>query len=876
MPLHDRLAALRWRRLSVELVNIRSLPARKAAQVSVFQAMVKGVNSLLGEKEDSSIFFHQRDKNSAFAMRRGDRVTLDVFFCCHDAAFAAHWREAFIGYLADPGTGRNFEIVAIGEVEERSLVSVASEIGPLPEEGELCLEFLTPLPFRPEKGKPRTHLSTKAFVGALTGRISRLFGGDIGYNGKEGDFTVLSCYWNYTEIRHPSLSQPGQTQYVNGCAGKLYLKGRFAGLLPLILLASELHAGGKLPYSHGYFRVNTVQSGYFQPFFPSRKGLLSAIRDVIARHDHALESLSSTEQYPFDEERFADDLVRRIVEGSYLPTPNIAFSIRKSSGAERLVEQLPFRDLIMQQYLLNLLGKPFDRLFEEGSIGYRRGVSRLAAIEQVHKAVADGYQYVIESDIEDFFPTVDLRLLDNLLDLYIPEADVLFRELLKKVLRAGFVLKGEYRERSRGLAQGAPLSPLLANLYLDSFDEKASDWDVRTIRYADDFIILARTLENAERVLCETEECLAGLGLRISKDKTSIRHIREGVHFLGITLEKTEAVVDSDQAPRLFRKPLYVTEPYLFLAINGDALEIRRRKEIIETIPIRRISEVMVMETAVFSTAVIRKCADENIPLTIALNTGYFIATVKPDSKRYYSISYEHARRRHSLSDTEQLCIAKEFAAGKITNYIALFRQRYEKELNVFTSELERVIGAIRQAGSVEQVRGYEGAAAKKIYQRMNGLIDHEAFRLKKRERRNPDRINSLLNFGYYLLFSRINATVRAVGLNPYLGFLHAPEDDYESLVCDIEELFRSRIDRFVIRLINLKIITETDFIETDKGHHLTHEALKKYLNHFEGEMEKGGGRNELSLKEHIHTQVNVVRRFFTDDGDLTFYEWRA
>lgn len=60
MPLHDQLAALRWRRLSVELVNIRSLPARKAAQVSVFQAMVKGVNFLLGEKEDSSIFFHQR------------------------------------------------------------------------------------------------------------------------------------------------------------------------------------------------------------------------------------------------------------------------------------------------------------------------------------------------------------------------------------------------------------------------------------------------------------------------------------------------------------------------------------------------------------------------------------------------------------------------------------------------------------------------------------------------------------------------------------------------------------------------------------------------------------------------------------------------
>jgi CRISPR-associated protein Cas1 len=872
----NRLDTLRWFRLSAELVNIRSSPAQKAHPISVFQAIVKGVNSTMGEGEDAPVFFHLRGKNHTFDMRQGDRVTLDVFFCRFDEAFVMEWRERFIIYLADPETGKNFDILTIGKAEERSLAALAAETGPLPVNGEICLEFLTPFPFRPEKGKPRTHLSPQAFVNAIETRLARLFGDRPVSQYPVEEFTLVSCYWNYTEYRRASQSQPGQTQYVNGCAGKLYLKGEFAGLIPWLLLVSELHVGGKLPQSQGYFTIRTEPAGYFRGIFPNRKGLLSSVRDVLSRYDHALESLSMTEQYPFSEERFADDLLRQIVEDAYLPAPNTAFSIRKEGGTERLVENLSFRDLIVQHYLLNLISKPFDRLFEEGSIGFRRGVSRLDAVTMVQLAVADGYGYVIESDIQDFFPTVNLRILEQLLDRYIPQADTLFKIVLKKLIRAGYVLKGGLHERIRGLAQGSPLSPILANLYLDSFDERMMENGARMVRYADDFIILTKTREEAEKVLCGTEECLSELGLRLNKEKTAIRTIREGIRFLGIAFENSESAVASDQGQQLFKKPLYVTEPYLYLAISDDALEIRRKTAVIETIPLRRISEIMVMETAVFSTAVVRKCADHNIPLTISLNTGYYIATVKPDSKRYYSLSYEHAQRHHSLSDTEKLCIAKEFAAGKLANYIALFRQRYAKERSSFVAELERITRSIRQAASVEQVRGHEGAAARKVYQRLNELIDNAPFRLKKRERRNPDRINSLLNLGYYLLFSRINATVRAIGLNPYLGFLHAPEDDYESLVCDIEELFRPRIDRFIIRLVNLKIVTEEDFVETGKGHYLTHEAMKKFLNHYEGEMEKQGAKNELSLKEHIHAQVNVMKRFFTEKGELAFYEWHV
>ncbi|MBI5207316.1 MAG: CRISPR-associated endonuclease Cas1, partial [Candidatus Firestonebacteria bacterium] len=274
----------------------------------------------------------------------------------------------------------------------------------------------------------------------------------------------------------------------------------------------------------------------------------------------------------------------------------------------------------------------------------------------------------------------------------------------------------------------------------------------------------------------------------------------------------------------------------------------------------------------------IAKCTENNIPFTIVLNSGYFVTTIKPDSKKYYNISFEHTKKYTMLSDTEIICIAKEFAAHKIKNYISLFKQRYVKEQNVFIKELEETVGKIYEAQDVNSVRGFEGYTAKNIYQKLNLFIDDENFHIKKRNRINPDRINSLLNFGYYILFSRINACIRASGLNPYLGFLHSPLDNYESLVCDVEELFRSRIDRFIIKLINLKIISKDDFDETEKGMYLKREKVRIFLNQFEREWDtKSDGRNKnLSLGDNIYVQITIMKKWILENASLSFYKWEV
>lgn len=871
----DVLSSLRWRRLRAALVNIRSSPAAKAHPLSIFQAIIKGVTSSVAPIGEKHIFFHIKDRRHSFKIREADRINIEIFFCGEDAVYADKWREAFRDYLADLATGKNFDIIELGDAEKRDFNSLLSDAAALHEEGELCLEFLTPLPFTPAKNRHRTFLSKSQFIGMFEKRFQKLFGMEITYKKHGDDFRLLPYYWNYTEIRHSSHSQPGHTQYINGCTGKLYLKGRWSGLLPFLMLGSELHAGSGITYGRGYYKIHAESPGYFSRFFPDKKAIVSVIRDVIERYDDALESLSVNEQFPFSEEKFASELCGFIAAGAYTPSPNTAFLIRKKGGADRLVERLGFKDLIVHQYILKTIADRFELMFEEVSIGFRKGISREKSIVMLKSAIAEGYHYVIESDIEDFFPSVDLKLLTQIINYMLPSKDVILKEVIRKCISAGYTLNGIYHERSRGLAQGSPLSPVLANLYLDSFDEEVKSWNVRMIRYGDDFIIMARSQEEAEAVLLRTESFLSFLGLKIKKEKTAIKHYRDGFKFLGMTFDRDGEQADDEEWARLFKKPLYITEPYLFLALNGDAIEIKKNREVVETIPLRRISEIMVMEKTVFSTALLARCSESKIPFTIALNTGYYITTVKPDSKKYYEISSAHTNKYANLSETEILCLAKEFAAGKIKNYIAMFRQKHGHTLPV-VNELQFYMQRIFSAADREQVRGFEAAAAKKIYQMLNDSIDDEFFHIRKRARKKPDAINSLLNLGYYMLFSRINATVRAIGLNPYLGFLHNPEDSYESLVCDIEELFRARIDKLIVRSINLKIIKKDDFIDTEKGCYLKNDAVKKFIKQFEAEMIIKGGKNVLSMQEGIYAQTMQIKKWAVEDGSISFYEWKG
>jgi group II intron reverse transcriptase/maturase/CRISPR-associated endonuclease Cas1 len=876
---YQDLKALSWIRLSIKLCCQRVNKVHKTYPISVLQAIVKGVSSRCAEfssveAEDLPIF-HICGKKHTSKIKPGDFVESEIVFTKYSTDKVIAWRDCLLKYFEIPGNARTFELVSVSDPEERNLETISKQMTQIPIENELCLDFLTPLYFKHEPGKSKLYISKTQFIRGIEKRLFRLFGEVMTYKSSLDDFEIFPYYWNYTEIRHPSHSQPGTIQLIKGCVGKFYLKGKFKDFLPFLILGGELHTGNKLSNSQGYYNILPGSCGFFDTTFPNASAILKVIREVVEIYDQALESLSRNEMYPFEEEKFADQLCQEIKNGKYQPSPNIAFSIKKENGKSRTIEQLNFKDLIVSRYLLKILNPVFDNFFEEESLGFRKGISRKKAISMVNDSLKEGFELVLESDIENFFPSIDLKILQQQMEMYLPKNDTCLKETLLKVIKNGCILNGKYIERLKGLAQGNPLSPILSNLYLDYFDEEVKKLDVRLIRYADDFIILCRDQNQAEETLNKTFSFLSEPGLKVNKEKTMIKPVSEGFQFLGMKFGAEHEKPFQETYLKRLKKPLFITEPYAYLSLNGDSLDIKRDGHIINSFPLRRISEIMVMEKALFSTALIRKCVENYIPFTITLNSGYYITTIKPDSKRYFAISHAHSKKYYSLGDTEVLSIAKEFASGKISNYISFFKQKYKKGDNLILNELYEIKSRIHQAAGIQEVRGIEGWAAKKSWNKLNDIINNSFFHMNTRHRREPDRMNSLLNFGYYLLFSRINAIVRAKGLNPYLGFLHSPNDDYESLVCDIQELFRSHVDRFICRIINLKIITEDDFTKSDRGYYLSRRGVSRFLEYYEVELEqKQQDPPTLSLKEHIGIQVELLKKWILDDVPLSFYSW--
>lgn len=190
------------------------------------------------------------------------------------------------------------------------------------------------------------------------------------------------------------------------------------------------------------------------------------------------------------------------------------------------------RDRVVQQALAQVLSPIFEAKFSEWSHGLRANRGCETALELVDRALRHNYEWVAEADITKFFDNVDHDLLMEAVNEGISDGSVL--KLIRQFLKAGVMLQGGEEEPSElGTPQGGPLSPLLANIYLDALDKALEAAGIGFVRYADDFVIFAKPRERAEEGLEIAREVLTGLKLRLHPEKTRIASIDEGFDFLG-------------------------------------------------------------------------------------------------------------------------------------------------------------------------------------------------------------------------------------------------------------------------------------------------------------------------------------------------------
>ena len=233
-----------------------------------------------------------------------------------------------------------------------------------------------------------------------------------------------------------------------------------------------------------------------------------------------------------------DRLMRELKTGAFQPLPARRVYIPKDAKRTKFRPLgIPaVRDRVAQEVLRRLLNPIFEARFHDHSYGFRPGRSCHDAVEKVLELGRQGYRYVLDADISGCFDNLSHSAIMRELSDVVADGNIL--RLVEKFLRAGVMEGGKIRPTSVGTPQGGVASPLLANIALNVLDWHLHEHGFRFVRYADDFVVLCRSEDEAREALTLVEHFIADqLGLALSPEKTKVTRFHEGFSFLGFDIK---------------------------------------------------------------------------------------------------------------------------------------------------------------------------------------------------------------------------------------------------------------------------------------------------------------------------------------------------
>ncbi len=231
-----------------------------------------------------------------------------------------------------------------------------------------------------------------------------------------------------------------------------------------------------------------------------------------------------------------EELITAIQKGKYCPNPVRRVEIPKENGSKRQLGIPTVVDRVIQQAITQVLTPIYEPQFSLYSYGFRPKRNAHQALRQCQKYITEGYNYAVDIDLEKFFDKVNHSKLIEVLSRKVKDGRVI--SLIHQYLNAGVIVKQKFEPSTQGVPQGGPLSPLLSNIMLNELDRELEARGHKFVRYADDMVILCKSMRSAQRILESITRFIEGkLFLRVNREKSKVCHVR-GVKFLGYSFYK--------------------------------------------------------------------------------------------------------------------------------------------------------------------------------------------------------------------------------------------------------------------------------------------------------------------------------------------------
>ena len=247
-----------------------------------------------------------------------------------------------------------------------------------------------------------------------------------------------------------------------------------------------------------------------------------------------------------------NELISQIKSREYKPLPVRRVEIPKPNGGVRKLGIPTVIDRIIQQALVQKLTPIFEPTFSEYSYGFRPNRRCQNAIDRALELLNQGYEWIIDLDLEKFFDNVPQDKLIRLVDNMVNDSDI--TALIHKYLKAGVLINGEFEETTVGTPQGGNLSPLLSNIYLNELDKELERRGLHFARYADDCVIFVKTEYSAERVMKNIITFIENkLKLKVNAEKTHITR-PNNLKYLGFSFWKDKGEWKSKPHKESFKK----------------------------------------------------------------------------------------------------------------------------------------------------------------------------------------------------------------------------------------------------------------------------------------------------------------------------------